>query len=92
METDRLKNVQATLRRELESLSRTREELRVQANLAQADMRAEWERLEKRFQHAQEECARLADHTKAAAQDIEQRTRTLIQELKASYERIRGAS
>ena len=89
MEEDRFKNLKDTLRRELDSLTRTGEELRVQASLAVADARTEWDQLEKRLRLAQEELGRLSSHTQAAGREIEQRVRTLIDEVKEGYERIR---
>jgi predicted nucleic acid-binding Zn-ribbon protein len=92
MDKETCKNIKETLQRELESLRQTSEELKLQATLARADIRTELQRLETRRALAQEEIARLSDHTKAAAREIEQRTRTLIEEIKSGYERIRSAS
>jgi predicted nucleic acid-binding Zn-ribbon protein len=92
MENDSLKDIKDTLQRELDSLCQTREELRLQATLARADMKADWQRLETRYHLVQEEVARLSEHTKAAAHEIEQRARELIEEVKAGYERIRRAA
>ncbi len=85
-------NAKETLQRELESLRQTGEELKLQATLARADMRTEWQRIETRLALAQEEVTRISDHTKAAAREIEQRTRALFEEIKSGYERIRGAA
>jgi predicted nucleic acid-binding Zn-ribbon protein len=85
-------NIKEALQRELESLQQTGEELKLQATLARADLRTEWQRVETRLALAQEELARLTDHTKAATREIEQRTRTLIEEIKSGYERIRRAA
>lgn len=92
MENDSLKNIKDTLQRELDSLCQTREELRLQATLARADLKADWQRLETRYHLLQEEVGRLGEHTKAAAHEIEQRARELIEEVKGGYERIRRAA
>jgi len=92
MEEDRLKNLKDTLRKELDSLVRTGEELRVQASLACADLRTEWDQLERRLRLAQEELGRLSSHTQAAGHELEQRVRTLIDEVKEGYDRIRRAA
>jgi predicted nucleic acid-binding Zn-ribbon protein len=90
MEQDSFKDLKDTLRRELDSLHRTGEELRLQASLARADLRAEWDQVEKRLRIAQEELGKLSSHTQAAGRELEQRVRTLIDEVKAAYERLRG--
>ena len=102
MDTQHLK---ATLQRELDSLVRTRDELRVQASLAKADQlagtileleaerrsvgRKEWDRLEAGLLRAQDEIKRLGEHSKDAAHVIATASRTLLEELKHGYERIK---
>ena len=87
IDTDQLKT---TLQRELESLQTTREELRLQASLACADVRAELDQLEHKFERAQEEIARISAHSKTAAKQIEDSVRSLFHELRTGYERVRG--
>jgi predicted nucleic acid-binding Zn-ribbon protein len=91
MDKETYKSIKEALQRELESLRQTGEELKLQATLARADLRADWQRLETRLALAQEEVTRLSDHTKSTAREIEQRTRALIEEIKSGYERIRNA-
>lgn len=86
IDSDRLK---AGLQRELELLRSMREELRLQVTLAKADVRTEWDRLEARFELAQEELKRTHEHSKSAVHDIETHVRTLTEELKRGYEAIR---
>ena len=87
------KQLKATLQRELDSLVRTRDELRVQASLAKADARKEWDRLEARLLRLQNEVKRAGEHSKDAAHDaahdIAAASRTLLEELKHDYERIK---
>ena len=82
--------LKTTLQQELESLRTTREELRLQASLARADMRAELDRLEHKFERAQEELGRIGAHSKSALTEVEGAIRTLIGELRSGYERMRG--
>lgn len=86
IDSDKLK---AGLQRELELLRSMREELRLQVTLAKADVRTEWERLEGRFELAQEELKRTREHSKSAVHDIETQVKTLTEELKRGYEAIR---
>jgi len=67
--------MKTTLQQELESLTRTRDELRVRAHLAKADARKELDR--------------LADHSKDAAHDIGATSRALLEDLKQGFDRIK---
>jgi hypothetical protein len=86
VDTNQLK---ATLQREVDSLIRTRDELRVQASLAKADARKEWDRLESNLLRLQDEVKLVGDHSKGAVHDIATASRTLLDELKHGYERIK---
>jgi hypothetical protein len=83
------KQLKATLQRELDSLVRTRDELRVQASLAKADARKEWDRLEAGLLRVQDEIKRMGEHSKDAVHEIATASRTLLEELKHGYERIK---
>lgn len=83
--------LKATLQRELDLLKETGEELRVQAALARAELKTEWERLEKRLHVAQEEINRVGEHAKGPLQDIEKGARALLDEIKQAFERLRKA-
>jgi hypothetical protein len=84
-----VKHLKATLQHELESLVRTRDELRVQAHLAKADARKELERLEAGLLQLQDEAKRMAMHSKDAAHDIGATTRALLDDLKQGFDRIK---
>jgi transposase len=86
IDTDKLK---ANIKRDLELLHTLREELRLQATLAKADVKSEWAALEARFELAQEEWKRAQGHSKTAMQEIETNLQTMIEELKRSYEALR---
>ena len=84
-----VKHLKATLQHELESLVRTRDELRVQAHLAKADARKELDRLEAGLLRLQDEVKRLAEHSKDAAHDIGATSRALLDDLKQGFDRIK---
>lgn len=84
-----VKQLKATMQRELDSLVRTRDELRVQAHLAKADARKEWDRLEGGLRRLQGELQRLAEHSKDAAHDIGTTSQALVDDLKQGFERIK---
>jgi chromosome segregation ATPase len=82
--------VKATLQRELNSLRQTGQELRVQANLARADLRDEYERLERQLHSAQNELDRVGGHAKSSVQEVETAVRSLFSEVKLGFERLRS--
>ena len=77
------------VQRELEALTRARDELRVRIHLAKADARDEWKKLESTWQRVQEEFRRASEHGKSPVREMGTALRTLIDELKQSYARIR---
>jgi hypothetical protein len=89
--TDATNELKAALRKDLDTLRSVRDELCVQANLAKAEARTEWTRLESRFQLLQEELGRVQNHSKGAVHEIEANVGLLVEELKRGYERIRHA-
>jgi hypothetical protein len=86
IDVNRLKS---SLQQELESLIRTRDELRVRAHLAKADARKELDRLEAGLLQLQNEAKRLADHSKGAAHDIGATSRALLEDLKQGFEHMK---
>jgi hypothetical protein len=80
------------LQRELDGLCRIRDELRLQSTLARAEVRGEWERLEQRLALAQEELGRLSSHGREVLVEVQDALRSLLDELKAGYERIQRTS
>ena len=86
MDTLRLRE---TLQAELEKLARTRDELRLQAALGQAETRSELNRLETVWQRVQDELRRLGEHALAPAAEIGGAARSLVEELAQGYGRIK---
>jgi predicted nucleic acid-binding Zn-ribbon protein len=82
-------NVKATLQRELDSLKRTRDELRVQLHLAAADAKDEFDKLETKWARVEAELGRMGSHAKEPLEDIARGARGLADELKKGYSRIR---
>ena len=81
--------LRATLQRELDMLTKARDELRLRIHLAKADAREEWKKLETSWQHAQDELKRTTDHTKEPVKEMGTAVRHLLDELKGGYTRIR---
>jgi predicted nucleic acid-binding Zn-ribbon protein len=77
------------LDRDLAQLATARDELRVQLELAKAEIKDEWSKLEDKYQRVEGELRRIGDSTKAPAKDIGQAARTLLDEIKHGYDRVK---
>jgi ribosome recycling factor len=84
-----MNHLEETLRRDFEKLAQARDELRVQVNLARADARDEWKRLEQTWHKVEDEVKRAVDHTKQPTKELSGAARTLIEELERGYARIK---
>ncbi len=76
---------------ELESLRRTRDELRVQVHLAKADAKDRFEALEKKFSEAESKVKFIAREAKEPLQDVKDAARQLLREIRSGYKHIKDA-
>lgn len=74
---------------DLDWLARTRDELRLQAQLAKAETRTELNRLEATWQRVQDEVRRLGEQAKVPAVELGGAARSLLDELMQGYTRIK---
>lgn len=74
----------------MERLRRERDELRLQAELGKAEMKDEWEALEKKWGHLEHRMAAVAGEAREASQDVGAAIGLLLDELGEAYRRIRG--
>jgi SMC interacting uncharacterized protein involved in chromosome segregation len=81
--------LKAALQRELDMLTKARDELRLRIHLAKADAREEWKKLETTWMRTQEELKRTTEHTKEPVKDMGLAVKNLIDELKGGYTRIK---
>ena len=70
-------------------LERQRDELRVQAHLAKAEARDEWEELEEKWEQLKGKLRNVGEQADEASDDVKAAASLLIDELKKGYERIR---
>lgn len=77
------------LSKELAELQTMRDELKVKLHLAAADARDQWDALERKWERAQEELARVGNHAKEPLEEIGSATRGLVDELKKGYARVK---
>lgn len=76
---------------EVDILRQTRDELRVQAHLGAAEARDAWTQLEHAWEQLQSRLQRIGDATHETAEDVEDATKLLLDELRQGYDRIKGA-
>lgn len=83
-ERQRLDDLAARLRQE-------RDELRVRAHLLKAELRDEWNDLERRWNHLEPRLERLREGARESAEDIGAAVQQLGEELVHAYRRLRRA-
>lgn len=79
------------LDKEVNSLRKTRDELRVQAHLGAADARDAWGKLEKKWEHLEGRLKRFGEITHESADEVEAAAKILVGEIKQGYKRMRDA-
>ena len=83
-------NLKETLQRDLDLLAQTRDELLLQLSLAKAEARDDWKLLEERWGRVQTEIKRTADHSEETVKEMGESVRTLLDDLRGGYERIKS--
>lgn len=75
----------------MENLKQERDEIAVQLHLAKADIKDDWEELEKQWDNFKLRSEKVADAADASADDIGEALKLLGDEIKAGYEKVRKA-
>jgi len=70
-------------------LRQERDELRVRAHLLKAELRDEWEQVERKWEHIEPKLERLRDSTRESAGEIGAAASQLGEEIANAYRRIR---
>jgi chromosome segregation ATPase len=73
----------------LADLRQQRDELRLQMHLAKAEVRDEWDELEKKWQHLEGRLGRAAGEAKSSAQNVGAALDQVAEEIGSAYRRIR---
>jgi hypothetical protein len=73
----------------IEELRHVRDELNVQIHLAAAEVRDEWEDLEKKWGHFRARAEQVGETTGEAAEDVGEALELVGEELRKGYRRIR---
>ncbi len=74
----------------MEELKTQRDILAVKMHLAKADVKDEWQQLEKKWQHFCAENERLQEEAKDVAEDVQEDLSDLGRDLKEGYYRIKN--
>jgi chromosome segregation ATPase len=75
----------------LADLRQQRDELRLQIHLGKAEVRDEWEDIERKWQHIESRLARATDEAKSSARNVGAALAQVAEEIAAAYQRIRQA-
>lgn len=82
-EASRQEKVMAELRRQ-------RDEIRLQLHLGKAELREEWEALERKWEHLEERMEGVADEARDASREVGAAFGLVADELGEAYRRIRS--
>lgn len=76
-------------KKEYDALCTIRDELRVKAHLAKADVKDELARLEERFRQIEEDFRRTRAHVQEPAETIGKKSTQIVHELRTAFETLR---
>lgn len=83
------KTVKEALQREFEALTKARDEFQVNMSLAKAEVRDELKRLGTSWDVVESELKRLGEHSKESVKGMGAAARSLIDEVKHGYVRVK---
>lgn len=77
------------LKEAFDNLKTLRDEVRLQAHLARAELRDEWEDLEDKWQDVEQKLEQAGDEAREKATEVNVGLKVIVEELSAAYSRIR---
>jgi DNA repair exonuclease SbcCD ATPase subunit len=72
-----------------EKLKAQRDEMKVQAHLARAEFRDEWDEVEKKWQKAEQKLQRVQDHAIETTTEMQRSAKVVMEEIASTYQRIK---
>jgi len=72
-----------------EKLKVQRDEMRVQAHLARAEFRDEWDEVEKKWHKAEQKFHSMQDHAVETTAEMQRSAKVVMEEIASTYERIK---
>ncbi len=88
---DRLDKAREEMSALLAKLRTERDELRLRMHLARAEVRDEWEKVERKWAHIEQKAPDVATSAGAATRDVAAAAKLLGEEIRHGYQRIREA-
>jgi CBS domain-containing protein len=88
-ESEAMTDVRERVHEELDSLRRTRDELRVQIHLARAEGKDLWDQLEHKFEEAEAKVKSVVRQAEGPVHDVGDAAKLLLAEIRDGYRRIR---
>lgn len=72
-----------------EKLKTQRDEMKVQAHLARAEFRDEWDEVEKKWQQAEQKLNRVQDQAIETTAEMQRSAKVVMEEIASTYQRIK---
>jgi DNA repair exonuclease SbcCD ATPase subunit len=72
-----------------EKLKTQRDEMKVQANLARAEFRDEWNEVEEKWQKAEQAFERVQDQAIETTAEMQHSAKVIMEEIASTYDRIK---
>ena len=72
-----------------EKLKTQRDEMKVQAHLARAEFRDEWNEVEEKWQKAEQALNRMQDQAIETTAEMQKSAKVIMEEIASTYERIK---
>jgi DNA repair exonuclease SbcCD ATPase subunit len=72
-----------------EKLKAQRDEMKVQAHLARAEFRDEWDEVEIKWQKAEQKLQRVQDHAIETTTEMQRSAKVVMEEIASTYQRIK---
>jgi DNA repair exonuclease SbcCD ATPase subunit len=71
-----------------EKLKTERDEMRVQAHLARAEFREEWNEVEEKWQKVEQKLSRIQDQAIETTDEMQSSAEVIMEEISSAYDRI----
>ena len=73
-----------------EKLKAQRDEMKVQAHLARAEFRDEWDEVEKKWQKAEQKLKHVQDQAIETTAEMQRSAKVVMEEIASTYDRIKA--
>jgi len=81
--------IRERIEEEMKGLQTIRDDLRVRLHLGQAEVRDQWEKIERAWQHVEARAKVLRNESKESMEDVEEAARLLVEEIREGYRNLK---